>query len=171
MRTWTSACARPTSPSACSRLRRTTSSGAELFTVSTTTSTPPLPICRNTAGPSASKTWTNIAILTYGGTAPAGLKRLNWLETAGRENGSPRPAALQVNNVFGLMQGVSRGVGIAVLPDYVAGADPNLVAILEAEEDLPSFETFFVYPEEMKSSKRVTVFRDFLVTKAREWSF
>jgi DNA-binding transcriptional LysR family regulator len=110
-------------------------------------------------------------ILTYGGTAPAGLKRLNWLETAGRENGSPRPAALQVNNVFGLMQGVSRGVGIAVLPDYVAGADPNLVAILEAEEDLPSFETFFVYPEEMKSSKRVTVFRDFLVTKAREWSF
>lgn len=110
-------------------------------------------------------------ILTYGATAPASLKRLNWLETAGRENGSPRPAALQVNNVIGLLQGVSRGIGIAVLPDYVAETDQSLIAVLEAEENLPSFETFFVYPEEMKASKRVLVFRDFLVARAREWSF
>jgi DNA-binding transcriptional LysR family regulator len=110
-------------------------------------------------------------IMIYGATAPISLKRLNWLETAGRENGSPRPASLQVNNVLGLLQGVSRGVGIAVLPDYVAGTDPSLVAVLEGEDNLPTFETFFVYPEEMKASKRVTVFRDFLVGKAREWSF
>jgi DNA-binding transcriptional LysR family regulator len=110
-------------------------------------------------------------ILIYGATAPASLKRLNWLETAGRENGSPRPAALQVNNVIGLLQGVSRGVGIAVLPDYVAETDQSLIAVLEAEENLPSFETFFVYPEEMKASKRVLVFRDFLVARAREWQF
>jgi DNA-binding transcriptional LysR family regulator len=110
-------------------------------------------------------------ILIYGSTVPAGLKRLNWLETAGRENGSPRPVSLQVNNVLGLLQGVSRGVGLAVLPDYVAETDASLVAVLEGEDDLPTFETFFVYPEEMKASKRVTVFRDFLVGKAREWSF
>lgn len=110
-------------------------------------------------------------ILTYGATAPTSLKRLNWLETAGRDNNTPRPANLQVNNVMGLLQGVSRGVGIAVLPDYVAGADPTLVTLLESEEDLPTFETYFVYPEEMKASKRVVVFRDFLVAKAREWSF
>jgi DNA-binding transcriptional LysR family regulator len=110
-------------------------------------------------------------ILIYGATAPASLKRLNWLETAGRDNGSPRPASLHVNNVIGLFQGVSRGVGLAVLPDYVAGSDPNLVSVLDGEDDLPTFETFFVYPEEMKASKRVTVFRDFLVAKAREWSF
>jgi DNA-binding transcriptional LysR family regulator len=110
-------------------------------------------------------------ILIYGASAPALLKRLNWLETAGRENGSPRPAHLQVNNVIGLLQGVSRGVGIAVLPDYVAGADQRLVTVLEGEDNLPTFETFFVYPEELKASKRITVFRDFLVGKAREWSF
>jgi DNA-binding transcriptional LysR family regulator len=110
-------------------------------------------------------------ILIYGATAPASLKRLNWLETAGRDNGSPRPASLHVNNVIGLFHGVSRGVGLAVLPDYVAGSDPNLVSVLDGEDDLPTFETFFVYPEEMKASKRVTVFRDFLVAKAREWSF
>jgi DNA-binding transcriptional LysR family regulator len=110
-------------------------------------------------------------ILIYGATAPASLKRLNWLESAGRGNGSPRPASLQVNNVIGLLQGVSRGVGLAVLPDYVAGTDPSLVTVLESEEDLPIFDSFFVYPEEMKASKRVTVFRDFLVAKARDWSF
>jgi DNA-binding transcriptional LysR family regulator len=109
--------------------------------------------------------------MIYGGTAPASLKRLNWLETAGRDNGSPRPASLQVNNVLGLLQGVIRGVGIAVLPDYVVGDTPGVVTVLEGEDNLPSFETFFVYPEEMKSSKRVIVFRDFLVAKAREWSF
>ena len=110
-------------------------------------------------------------ILTYGASATTNFKRLNWLEQAGRQNGSPRVASLQVNNVLGLVQGVSRGIGLAVLPDYVARDDPRLVAVLEGEDGLPNFETYFVYPEEMKASKRVTVFRDFLVAKAREWSF
>lgn len=110
-------------------------------------------------------------ILTYGVSAPSYFRRLNWLEHAGRGNGSPRVASLQVNNVLGLLQGVSRGIGLAVLPDYVARDDPRLVAVLEGEDGLPNFETYFVYPEEMKASKRVTVFRDFLVAKAREWSF
>jgi DNA-binding transcriptional LysR family regulator len=97
--------------------------------------------------------------------------RLNWLESAGRENGSPRPANLQVNNVVGLLNAVTRGMGLAVLPDYMIGENSGLVTVLEGQEDLPSFETFFVYPEEMKASKRVIVFRDFMVAKAREWSF
>ncbi len=110
--------------------------------------------------------------LVYGGTAPPHLRRLNWLETAGRETGtSPRLATLQINNVLGLMEGVRRGLGIAILPDYVARDDPRLVAVLDGEEGVPAFDTYFVYPEEMKASKRVDVFRDFMVAKAREWSF
>jgi DNA-binding transcriptional LysR family regulator len=58
-----------------------------------------------------------------------------------------------------------------VLPDYMIGDNSGLVTVLEGQDDLPSFETFFVYPEEMKASKRVIVFRDFMVAKAREWSF
>ena len=49
--------------------------------------------------------------------------------------------------------------------------DARIVAVLDGEESLPEFETYFVYPEEMKASKRVEVFRDFMVAKAREWSF
>jgi DNA-binding transcriptional LysR family regulator len=111
-------------------------------------------------------------ILVYGGTVPPHLRRINWLVTAGRENGgTARVPALQINSVLGLKEAVRRGLGIAVLPDYVARDDPRIVAVLDGEESLPEFETYFVYPEEMKASKRIEVFRDFLVRKAREWSF
>ena len=84
---------------------------------------------------------------------------------------APRVASLQINNVLGLKEAVRRGLGLAVLPDYVARDDTRLVAVLDGEESLPEFDIFFVYPEEMKSSKRIDVFRDFLVAKSREWSF
>jgi DNA-binding transcriptional LysR family regulator len=111
-------------------------------------------------------------ILTYGSTVPIHLRLLNWLETAGHANGqSPRLAALQINSMLGLKEAVRRGLGLAFLPDYVARDDQHIVAVLDGEESLPDFETYFVYPEEMKASKRVEVFRDFLVAKAREWAF
>lgn len=111
-------------------------------------------------------------ILIYGGTAPTYLRRINWLATAGVENsGHARTASLQINNVLGLKEAVRRGLGLAVLPDYVAREDPRLVAVLDGENDLPNFETYFVYPEEMKASKRIHVFRDFMVAKSKEWAF
>ncbi|MEJ2123902.1 MAG: LysR family transcriptional regulator [Alphaproteobacteria bacterium] len=112
-------------------------------------------------------------ILTYGGTVPTHIKAINWLETVGRNSRSPRVPTMQVSNVLGLWQGVRSSLGIAILPDYVARTDSRLVTVLEGEgeEKLPAFETFFVYPEGMRTSKRVAVFRDFMVAKAREWSF
>jgi DNA-binding transcriptional LysR family regulator len=59
---------------------------------------------------------------------------------------------------------------MAVLPDYLAKYNPNLVSILE-DVDMPVFDTYFVYPSDLKDTKRVNVFLDFLVAKAREWSF
>jgi DNA-binding transcriptional LysR family regulator len=111
-------------------------------------------------------------ILTYGGTVPAHLRLVNWLETAGHTNGQPpRLASLQINSMLGLKEAVRRGLGLAFLPDYVARDDQRIVAVLDGEESLPEFETYFVYPEEVKASKRIEVFRDFLVAKAREWAF
>ena len=51
-----------------------------------------------------------------------------------------------------------------------AREEGELVPLLTGA-DLPTFETYFVYPEGAKASKRISVFRDFLVAKAREWSF
>ena len=41
----------------------------------------------------------------------------------------------------------------------------------EAEAELPQMQAYFVYTEELRNSKRVQVFRDFLVAKARQWTF
>ena len=109
-------------------------------------------------------------IMTFGGTVPGQIRNINWLETAGVKDGESRVPALKVNNLTALKQACMRGIGLAILPDYMAGDDDNLVRVL-ADADLPAFDCFFVYTEEAKASARVAVFRDFLVAKARSWSF
>ena len=108
-------------------------------------------------------------ILTFG-QAPGYLTTINWLETAGRTEDNPRPVALRVNNAYGLRRAVQAGVGIASLADYIVASDNNLVQI-DLPIELPQFDSYFVYPEELKETKRVTAFRDFIVSKAKEWSF
>jgi len=109
-------------------------------------------------------------ILTYGGVLPSPFKEMNWLETAGREGKDQREPSVRINSLLALREAVLQGVGIAVLPDYLAKDHPRLVNVLE-EADMPVFDTYFVYPTDLKDTKRVNAFRDFLVEKAREWSF
>ncbi|MFZ4532370.1 MAG: LysR family transcriptional regulator [Alsobacter sp.] len=109
-------------------------------------------------------------ILTYGGVTPSYLVDVHWLTGVGREPRNPRQAALTVNNITALKYAVERGIGIAVLPDYLVETDSNLVQILNVDE-MPSLESYLVYPEEMKNVARVQVFRDFLVSKAQRWTY
>ncbi len=108
-------------------------------------------------------------ILIFGPTATY-LNNLTMLQTAGRAENQPRAVALRVNNAYGLRRAVQAGAGIAILADYLVAPDMNLVQI-DLPIDTPEYETYFVYPEELKDTKRVTAFRDFIVAKAREWSF
>jgi len=77
---------------------------------------------------------------------------------------------MKVNAIYGMLQACRAGIGIAMLPDYVTENEVNLKRVLTGIE-LPAYEAYFVYPPALKNSKRVGVFRDFLVTKAREWQF
>ena len=108
-------------------------------------------------------------IVTFGETEGY-LSNLNWLETVGREPNAPRKSALRVNNAYGVRRAVQSGAGIGSVADYMVAADMNLV-LIDLPLDAPQFDTYFVYPEELKDTKRVTAFRDFIVGKAREWSF
>jgi DNA-binding transcriptional LysR family regulator len=98
------------------------------------------------------------------------LTNLNWLETVGREEATPRKAALRVNNAYGVRRAVQAGAGIGSVADYMVAPDMNLV-LIDLPLEAPQFDTYFVYPEELKETKRVTAFRDFIVGKAKEWSF
>ena len=79
----------------------------------------------------------------------------------------PRRAGLLVNNVYGMLRATERGLGIASLPDYLGSTSRHLVRVLPELEG-PSFDFYFVYPEELRASKRVSVFRDFLLRKMAE---
>ena len=94
------------------------------------------------------------------------LPALNFLQGAGAK-GNRRKPVLQVNNIYGIYRAVRSGVGIGALPDYFTEGSPNLVHILP-ELESPETDVYFVYPEELKQSARIAVFRDFLVRKILE---
>lgn len=68
---------------------------------------------------------------------------------------------LTVNNYFGVLQGVVHNLGVGVLPNYLVQDFPDLVRVLPDIEsaDVP---VFLAYPEELRQSKRVAAFKDFV---------
>jgi DNA-binding transcriptional LysR family regulator len=70
-------------------------------------------------------------------------------------------STLTVNNYFGVSQGVLNHLGIGVLPDYLTEDFPHLVRVLPdvESEEVP---VFLAYPEELRHSKRVAAFREFV---------
>jgi DNA-binding transcriptional LysR family regulator len=109
-------------------------------------------------------------IVTFGEHVPQHLSDMNWLETAGRPDGPKRTPAMQINHILAIKIAVQRGAGIAMLPDYVVEKDSGLVQLLP-ETEVPSFDTYFCYPDAMKGQARLHVFRDFLISKARSWAY
>ncbi|MBO9401672.1 LysR family transcriptional regulator [Shimia sp. R9_3] len=68
---------------------------------------------------------------------------------------------LYVNNYYGVLQAVRNDLGIGVLPNYLMQDFPDLVRILD---DVESSEVpvYLAYPEELRQSKRIAAFRDFV---------
>ena len=48
--------------------------------------------------------------------------------------------------------------------------DSGLVQILP-ETEVPSFDTYFCYPDAMKNQAKLNVFRDWVISKSRTWAF
>ncbi len=109
-------------------------------------------------------------IIAFGKPYPNHLKDLNWILRVNMEGRQEREANLTVNSVQAMRRAAQQGVGIALLPDYVVDKTSGLVQI-PIEKEVPSFDCYFVYTEDMRSSARVQAFRDFLVSEAQKWSF
>ena len=71
------------------------------------------------------------------------------------------PSTLTVNNYFGVLQGVLNHLGIGILPDYLTVDHPGIERVLP-EIESGEVPVFLAYPEELRSSRRVTAFRDFI---------
>jgi DNA-binding transcriptional LysR family regulator len=112
----------------------------------------------------------NHRIITFGLPVPSHLSELNWLETVGDFEGGEPIATLQINDLLSIRRAVKRGAGIAMLPDYLVDKESGLVQLLP-ETEVPSFDTYFCYPDAMKGQAKLHAFRDFVISKARNWSF
>ncbi|EJF91422.1 LysR family transcriptional regulator [Bartonella melophagi] len=110
-------------------------------------------------------------IISFGEPVPSYLSGLNWLEKAGRSDGSLRVSVLQINNIISIKNALMRDFGIAVLPDYIVNNNEQLVRLFSDMIDIPSFDTFFCYPDALKNSAKLNAFRDYIFLKARKWSF
>jgi len=78
------------------------------------------------------------------------------------------PSLLTVNNYFGVLQGVLNHLGIGVLPSYTQHDFPNLVRVLPAL-DSAEVPIYLAYPEELRHSKRIAAFRDFVLDEIAEY--
>ena len=71
-------------------------------------------------------------------------------------------STLTVNNYFGVLQAVLANLGIGVLPDYLTADHHRLVRVLP-EIESGEVPVFLAYPEELRQTRRVAVFRDFML--------
>jgi DNA-binding transcriptional LysR family regulator len=102
-------------------------------------------------------------IIVWGEYRPP-VDEINWLAEVGRRPGQGRRPVVEMNSLAGMLRAVQSGLGLAALPDYAAAEMEGMVRVLP-DLKTPRINAYFVYPEEMRNSKRVSVFRDFLVAE------
>ena len=108
----------------------------------------------------------NHRIIAYG-DENSPLQEMSFACRVGRDDAPPRPATLKVNNVFAMLRAVDAGLGIADVPDYMASTMPRLVKVLP-ENVGPIFDLYFIYPSDLRRSKRVAAFRDFVTAETEQ---
>jgi hypothetical protein len=114
----------------------------------------------------------NFPIVVYGETAAPEIREINWLLEHYKKHfkSGCKGSITRINNITGILQAVEVGLGIGVLPDYVAIGHPQLVRVLP-EVPAPSFDVHLVYADALRQSKRVAAFRDFLVKGSKDWQY
>ena len=111
-------------------------------------------------------------IIVYGETAVPEIRDINWLLEAYKKNAKPGSPGhvIRINNITGILQAVEAGIGIGVVPDYVAAQHPALERVLP-DVAAPGFDVHLVYADALRQSKRVAAFRDFAVKSSKDWQY
>lgn len=72
-----------------------------------------------------------------------------------------------INSLLSILRATESNAGISALPDYIIHESPHLKPILpQIKRD--DVRMYFVYPEERRNSKRIAIFRDFLVENIKK---
>lgn len=92
---------------------------------------------------------------------------VNWLFEG---QGAKFTPFFRANSLLALRTAVKQGMGIAVLPEYLVHRSRRIARVLP-EIASPTTDAWYVYPVELKNSKRIAVFRNFISQKLAESNF
>src|SRR6185437_668973 len=83
----------------------------------------------------------NHTIIVYGETAAPEIRDINWLLDLFQKNfrAGCNGSVIRINNITGILQAVEAGLGIGVVPDFVAAQRENLAPVLP-EVPAPGFD-------------------------------
>jgi DNA-binding transcriptional LysR family regulator len=109
----------------------------------------------------------NHRLIVQSGNGRAGAADGNWLLRLGAAEHDPRRPVAALDNVYGLYRAVQSGLGIGALPHFASPESTGLIRVLP-DSTSPRVDGYFVYPAELRDSKRIAVFRDFLIDKIAE---
>jgi len=105
-------------------------------------------------------------MVAYGGDERMPFGQVNWGLKAGT-SGKARQPFFRINSMRGMVKAVEAGIGIAGLPDYMVQGMPDVRRVLP-ELHGPLTEVYYIYPMELRNSKRVRAFKEFLMRKLAE---
>lgn len=89
---------------------------------------------------------------------------VNWHLTLTGKKAESLKADLHINSLVGILQAIEGNFGIGALPDYIASNNTLITKVLP-DIKTPSTDMYYIYPVELRNSKRINVFRDFLIKK------
>ncbi len=104
-------------------------------------------------------------LVVYTGATRTPMQQMSWLL---REQGGALKPRLCIDTAMGVLKAIEAGVGIGSLPDYLARHVDSLVRVLPDVRG-PAFDIYYVYPEELRGSRRIMAFGAFVNECARAW--
>lgn len=104
----------------------------------------------------------NHRILTFGAPRHNPYGNCSWIKEIGVKPGYERKYYMQINSLEGLVNLAELGIGIVEIPEECIKFKANNLAPVLSNLKGPEIPVYYIYGENMKKSKRITAFADFL---------
>lgn len=103
-------------------------------------------------------------LIAYSPSIPQSEPVMPWIQQLVQTKMQP---TLSVNNYYGVLQAACHSVGVSILPSYMAKTQKELVDIFPHLRS-PGHVCYLTYPEELKNSKRVQLFKNFILDEIEQ---
>lgn len=109
-------------------------------------------------------------VIAYANQVSSPFKDVNWLLELPEARKLKLKPAIKMNSLNAIRRSLKSGMGIAAMPDYMMYRARHISKLLPDVKG-PVTDAYYVYPMELKNSRRIAVFRSFIKRKLAEYNF